>query len=866
MTTPSLGDIVYLASCAIQLGVSAVTTGPDTPNQYTADLKVMGDTGDISLDAVVGPPGPNGQATFALRSAPDLGYPLVNNPDELPTLTNTTEDIGKYWLIDTLDDAGHLLSEWCYIWWGTYYRQIMMGVIGQPGPVPQVDILMTVVADTLPTQVLTSGSTLAPTWQFMIPAPPGTPGPIGAVYGFPDVNEIATAPPTGLSAAGSGTGGTLAAHEYFYVITGINANGETTPSAEVNATTTGTTSKVVLTWTAGGTANTGLRIYRGLATGAEDLLLATVAGSSTTFTDTGSEITSSQVPPLTSVLAYTGLTAPDGSPEWVPFDIDQFLPQTWSMPQSEFTPYTGISQQAPIGSFSLPPQPFPWTPIVWGHLSAGGLSLGSDPLMIGCQVLLDNQTGGQQVGRGLGTELGEINIVPHYSTPTNPNANITPNNGMAVIAATPSGTAASGSTIGGALAAHTYFYVVTAVTRDGETAPSTEVSVTTTGTTSSVLLTWTAAPGPPVFNYKVYRGTSSGAENVLVATTNGVTQTVTDIGASPVTASPPPPTTLYINLWNDGQLGFYSFSPTPSPAPFQGFLDALLNAIEHPVATIEEVVTLLGSWVLAVPSQIQTQLNAVAHVIGTSAIGTAVSGGINDVAQYLTSFEPLVNELATALGITEIENVIDQVITELETFASTITTEIQDALDSVANRLGLPGIGNPVSDVLSQLQTLQPAIQSLADLLGQNSISSVLTALGAFVGSVTTPIQTALDGVANSLGFSGTGHSILNVTGYLTDFQTNIDGVASELGITGVGNTIEGLIGFLAPWVTGTITGGVGTAIGVLLDFLGETGLEPIVINLLNILLGLLGDLFSGYTTDAQMFVMVLPMLEGTGL
>ena len=59
MATPGLGEIVYLASCAIQVGLEAVTTDPSTPNQYSADLKVMGDSG-MNLDALVGPAGDDG--------------------------------------------------------------------------------------------------------------------------------------------------------------------------------------------------------------------------------------------------------------------------------------------------------------------------------------------------------------------------------------------------------------------------------------------------------------------------------------------------------------------------------------------------------------------------------------------------------------------------------------------------------------------------------------------------------------------------------------------------------------------------------------------------------------------------------------
>ena len=100
-----------------------------------------------------------------------------------------------------------------------------------------------------------------------------------------------------------------------------------------------------------------------------------------------------------------------------------------------FTSFSGLSQRAAIGSFVLPAQPFPWTPIVWGHIGAFGLELSADPLQIGCEVLLGDPTTGQQVGRGFGNTLGEVNIMPHYSTPGNPTNAITPANGLAVVPA-----------------------------------------------------------------------------------------------------------------------------------------------------------------------------------------------------------------------------------------------------------------------------------------------------------------------------------------------------------------------------------------------------------------------------------------------
>lgn len=67
-------------------------------------------------------------------------------------------------------------------------------------------------------------------------------------------------PPVQAAAVGSTTGGTLAAGTYRFKVTAINAQGETLPSNEQSATTTGTTGKVTLAWAAV-TGATGYVIY-----------------------------------------------------------------------------------------------------------------------------------------------------------------------------------------------------------------------------------------------------------------------------------------------------------------------------------------------------------------------------------------------------------------------------------------------------------------------------------------------------------------------------------------------------------------------------------------------------------------------------
>lgn len=100
----------------------------------------------------------------------------------------------------------------------------------------------------------------------------------------------------------STTGGTFAAGTYFFKVTartdsptgpgGPGLIGETTPSVEVSATTTGTTGSISLTWVAIPGAST-YRVYRGTTAGGET---GYQVASSNTFVDTGAGLTTATVP------------------------------------------------------------------------------------------------------------------------------------------------------------------------------------------------------------------------------------------------------------------------------------------------------------------------------------------------------------------------------------------------------------------------------------------------------------------------------------------------------------------------------------------------------------------------------------------
>lgn len=91
------------------------------------------------------------------------------------------------------------------------------------------------------------------------------------------------------------------------------------------------------------------------------------------------------------------------------------------------------------------------------------------------------------------------------------------------------------SATGGTLAAGTYYYVVTAIFSQGESTRSNELSVVTTGTTSSNTVTWTAVSGAT--GYRIYRGTTPAGQDTYYAV--GAVTSFVDTGAAGTAGTPP---------------------------------------------------------------------------------------------------------------------------------------------------------------------------------------------------------------------------------------------------------------------------------------------------------------------------------------
>jgi len=122
--------------------------------------------------------------------------------------------------------------------------------------------------------------------------------------------------------------------------------------------------------------------------------------------------------------------------------------------------------------------------------------------------------------------------------------------------------ASSGNAAGGSLAVTTYYYVVTAYTTAGETTASNEIIATTTPGNQTTGLTWNALTGAT--GYRVYRGTSSGNNNTLVAL--APSNSYSDDGSVTV-GSVSPPTTNTAGVATDWELPTANWLVQPPPSP-----------------------------------------------------------------------------------------------------------------------------------------------------------------------------------------------------------------------------------------------------------------------------------------------------------
>ena len=359
MTVP-VGSIVYLTSCVLKAKITAEATMPDTPNMYGAELEIMDDRGAMDLSNLVGQPGRDGETQFALRRGENI---FIDSIGELPDdLTDSVDDVGKYYIISTKNVNGDITEQWAYVWYGVDegWVKTYMGSEGPAGPIPRIQPTAELIDPALEPFVDTGGTTLVPSWQVNLSVQPG-----GLGWNTTDLDDEGDPFPT----------------RWFYQFP--DYDGDPAPSPNM----------VLMC--------------------AED-------------------------PELPGQVLYND----QGDAVFKPANLLALAPRVYSVPESEFTPHTGAFQSIEtdedvnIATVIIPAQPFDWTPVVWGHIGGtnqGLLGLRDRAMRIGCTVSLGPKR--NLIARGFDLGIGQVNIMPHYSTPQRATKAIGPGSNYCVIKA-----------------------------------------------------------------------------------------------------------------------------------------------------------------------------------------------------------------------------------------------------------------------------------------------------------------------------------------------------------------------------------------------------------------------------------------------
>lgn len=336
----SVGDIIPLATVLTNTYFMGVVTDPNVPNQFAATMEMFGDTAVITVPVLVGPPGKPGEPMFALRfqNDPLTVYPT---PQDLPTLTNTEADIGKYWIFATRDEEGNTIGTAMYVWYGTEYRQMPVGSQGPPGPYPVIDPLL-------------------------VAEPPGS------------------------------------------------NNGPNGESSWVEV--------------AGGIANPTWTLHAAYPIGPQGL-------PGNALSQAGDVDFVTRAPAPGDFLVCSNRVNAGGKPIWEPKTLGMIVPQPMTIPEAAFQSYAGISGASQtVCTFACPVLQFPWKPWVFGQLKIFGLQLSATPMLVGAEVRL-GAPDGTIIAVGHGNAFGTVTLIPHTSSPDQPNLAMSPTNALAKVPA-----------------------------------------------------------------------------------------------------------------------------------------------------------------------------------------------------------------------------------------------------------------------------------------------------------------------------------------------------------------------------------------------------------------------------------------------
>jgi hypothetical protein len=187
MTTPQLFNLepIYIGGQAVFVKFFAMQRNPGDPSRIEGTFTLMAGEGTLTLDALVGPPGPPGTAAPIMR--PQYDSPITDVSDLPDPATLDDSDNGRGWYID---------GAW-HIWQNGEYHIVQGSIPGPPGITPDISISAELVDKGSPPvygpiDVEESGTTTAPAFKILVPAVPGPEGPAGAIEAAADYDDQGT--------------------------------------------------------------------------------------------------------------------------------------------------------------------------------------------------------------------------------------------------------------------------------------------------------------------------------------------------------------------------------------------------------------------------------------------------------------------------------------------------------------------------------------------------------------------------------------------------------------------------------------------------------------------------------------------------
>jgi VCBS repeat-containing protein len=407
-----------------------------------------------------------------------------------------------------------------------------------------------------------------------------------AITGYKVYRATTSGGETALTTVGTTSyndGAVVAGTTYYYQVTAVSSIGESSRSVERPATPTASATvpsapsssasagnaNVALSWSTpanGGSAITGYKVYRGTTSGGESLLTS-VGSATTSYNDTSTANGTTyyyQVTATNSVGESARSTETSATP--------MTTPSAATLTASAGTNNVALSWTVPSNGGSA----------ITGYSIYRGTTSGGEALFTTVSAATTSYTDGTATsgttyyyqvtatnGVGEGARSAERSATPSApaTVPLSPILNAAGGNANVALTWVPPssdggspitgyrlyrGTASGGETLFTTVGASTttyndstvsngtkYFYFATATNAVGESAHSPEVSATpmtvptaptlsATANNGSVSLSWTvpANGGSAINGYKLYRGTTSGGEGLLIALGSSTTSMV----------------------------------------------------------------------------------------------------------------------------------------------------------------------------------------------------------------------------------------------------------------------------------------------------------------------------------------------------